>query len=358
MLASLILSPGEIIQEREMPETRLREKLDNIRKNPVGSKDFLICDAKDNDMGGGVPAPGPRRGLDGTVAGLKTRGDYLDQVRAILKQDIVDLMLLSVSNLEILVKEGAFAQSRVGAAVRANDTSDIWGPRGGRYRETPSLPFRTAHIPHILYGREGVAKGTAPTLTDLGLYSVTFVNDAAADRQAMQTYRDFRIEAEAWGLRHFLEVFNPNVGADRLSREEVGAFVNDSIIHTLAGVPQIARPDFLKIPFNGPRAVGELASYDPSLIIGILGGGAGTTRDTFELVAQSKRYGARLVLFGRKINLAENPLELLKLMRMVADDQIQPAEAVRVYHDALGKSGAAPIREVKDDLEITEEVLR
>jgi hypothetical protein len=341
-----------------MPDTRLQQKLQQIRSDPGGSKEFLICDAKDNDMGGGVPAPGPRRRPDGTEAGRKTRADYLDQVRAIVRQDIVDLMLLSVSNLEILSREGLFADSRVATAVRANDTSDIWGPRGGRYRDTPSLPFRTAHVPHILYGRDGVEKGTRPTLTDLGLYSVTFVNDALADRTAMEAYKAFRIEAEAWGLRHFLEVFNPNVGTDRLSREEVGAFVNDSIIHTLAGVPQVARPEFLKMPFNGPKAVSELAAYDPSLIIGILGGGAGTTRDTLELVAQSKRYGARLVLFGRKINLAEDPLQLIKLMRMVADEVIDPAEAVRVYHDVLGKAGTSPLRALSNDLEITEEVLR
>lgn len=341
-----------------MAQSRLKQKLENIRRDPGGSTEFLICDAKDNDMGGGVPAPGPRRGADGQAAGWKTRSDYLDQVRAIVRQDVVDLMLMSVSNLEILTREGVFADSHVGTAVRANDTSDIWGPRGGRYRETPSLPFRTAHIPHILYGRDGVAKGTPPTLTDLGLYSVTFVNDAAADRAAMQAYKDFRIEAEAWGLRHFLEVFNPNVGADRLSRAEVGAFVNDSIIHTLAGVPQAARPDFLKMPFNGPRAVEELAAYDPSLIVGILGGGAGTTRDTLELVAQSKRHGARLVLFGRKINMAEDPLAMIKLMRMVADGAIAPAEAVRAYHGGLEKAGIVPLRPIGDDLTITEEVLQ
>lgn len=341
-----------------MADTRLQQKLENIRRDPGGSTDFLICDAKDNDMGGGVPAPGPRRDADGRALGWKRRSDYLDQVRAIVRQDVVDLMLMSVSNLEILTREGLFAGSRVGTAVRANDTSEIWGPRGGRYRETPSLPFRTAHIPHILYGRDGVPKGTPPTLTDLGLYSVTFVNDAAADRLAMQAYKEFRIEAEAWGLRHFLEVFNPNVGADRLSRAEVGDFVNDSIIHTLAGVPQAAQPDFLKMPFNGPKAVEELAAYDPSLIVGILGGGAGTTRDTLELVAQSKRYGARLVLFGRKINLAEDPLSMIKLMRMVADGAIAPSEAVRVYHDGLEKAGIAPLRAAADDLAITEAVLQ
>jgi hypothetical protein len=153
-------------------------------------------------------------------------------------------------------------------------------------------------------------------------------------------------------------VFNPNVGADKLSRREIGAFVNDSIIHTLAGVPQIARPQFLKIPYNGPHALEELAAYDPTLVVGILGGSAGTTRDTLELVAASRRFGARLVLFGRKINLAEDPLALIAAMRHVADGEVGAADAVRGYHDALGKAKKAPSRTIEDDLEITEEVLR
>ena len=46
----------------------------------------------------------------------------------------------------------------------------------------------------------------------------------------------------------------------------------------------------------------ELASYDPKqLIVGVLGGGKGTTRDTFELALQAERYGARVALFGRNL---------------------------------------------------------
>ena len=88
-----------------------------------------------------------------------------------------------------------------------------------------------------------------------------------------------------------------------------------------------------------------------------LGGGAGTTRDTFELVAQSERYGARLALFGRKINLAEAPLHLIVLMRAVADGAIGPEEAVRAYHGDLQKLGLTPNRSLADDRVVTEDVL-
>ena len=44
----------------------------------------------------------------------------------------------------------------------------------------------------------------------------------------------------------------------------------------------------------------------------MLGGGAGTTRDCFELIHQAQKYGARVALFGRKINLAESPLDIVR----------------------------------------------
>ena len=84
-----------------MVTTRLEEKLARIRKDPQGARDFLICDAKDGDMGGGIPMPGPRRGSEGRPGGaFKTRRDYLDQVTVLVRQDILDLVLLSVANLE------------------------------------------------------------------------------------------------------------------------------------------------------------------------------------------------------------------------------------------------------------------
>jgi len=338
---------------------RLEEKLARIRTDPVGARDFLICDAKDGDMGGGIPMPGPQRDGEGRASGaFKSRRDYLDQIKALVRQDIVDLMLLSVSNLERLVHEGLFRDSRVGTAIRANDTTDIWGARHSVYKAQPSLPHRSALIEHAMYGGQGVAPGTPPALTDLGLYSITFMNDAELDRAAGEAYRAFRIEAERWGFKHFLEVFNPNVGSDRLSRAEVGAFVNDNIVRVIAAVPEACRPQFLKIAYNGPRALEELVAYDPTIIVGILGGGAGTTRDTFELLAAAKRGGARLVLFGRKINLAEDPLALVALMKRLVDGEIGAAEAVRAYHDALAKGGVRPLRALADDLEISEEVLR
>ena len=101
-----------------------------------------------------------------------------------------------------------------------------------------------------------------------------------------------------------------------------------------------------------------MASYDPSLVVGVLGGGAGTTRDCFELIAQAERYGARVALFGRKINLAESPLVMVSFMRAVADGALAPAEAAKAYHAALQKEGIKPHRDLAADAQITEAALK
>jgi hypothetical protein len=130
-------------------------------------------------------------------------------------------------------------------------------------------------------------------------------------------------------------------------------------VRALGGVMSAEHPLFLKMQYNGAAAMEELASYDPGkLIVGILGGARGTTRDTFELAGQSEKHGGRVALFGRKINLAEAPLELVRLMRGVIERNITSADAVKAYHDYLGKHKLKPDRDLKTDMEITDPVLK
>ncbi len=89
----------------------------------------------------------------------------------------------------------------------------------------------------------------------------------------------------------------------------------------------------------------------------MLGGSSGTSRDTFELISQGERYGARIALFGRKINLAEDPIGLVTLMRRVLERDLSPKEAVAAYHDGLAKQGLRPIRARDDDIQVTDSVL-
>jgi hypothetical protein len=102
----------------------------------------------------------------------------------------------------------------------------------------------------------------------------------------------------------------------------------------------------------------ELAGYDPELVVGVLGGASGTTHDCLKLLHDSRKYGARIALFGRKINLAEDPLGLIVQMRRVADGAVTPAEAVRLYHDGLAKQRLRALRPLEDDLQVTDSVLQ
>ena len=336
---------------------RVDEKLARIRAGKYTRQDFIIADAKDPDMGPSIWSTGPKREVDGTWTRYRTREEFLDQVRAIVEQDIVDVMLMSPSNVEKLCDEGLFANSAVKPVIRANDTTDIWVVRGGSYTTHPSRPFRSASLSRTMYGTATPVAGGEVTGTDLGLYSVTFNNDIEADVRSLEAFAQFRADAAAVGFKYFLEVFNPNVPTG-IEPEVLPHYINDCIHRCLAGVHSADRPQFLKIAYNGPKALEEMASYDPSLVVGVLGGGAGTARDTFELLSQSEKYGARVALFGRKINLAESPLAIVALMREVASGTVAPKEAVRAYHGELAKQGLRPQRPIEDDLEITEAVLK
>ena len=258
-----------------MATKSLDQKLARIHADPHGAPDFILADAKDADMALGVAATGPA--LQGRFP-QRSLAEYRAQIRAVVRQGLVDMMLMSASTAELLAgNEQLFANSTVTPALRANDATDVHIHRGGRVHVEPALPFRTARLPQ-------------PPV-DLGLYSVTFNNDARLDRETLTAYRDFRAEAKLTGFRHFLEVFDPNApGA--VASDQVAGFVNDAIVRTLAGVVRGERPIFLKMVYHGPAAMEELVHYDPHLIVGVLGGSAGTTYDAFKLLTEAKRYGA------------------------------------------------------------------
>lgn len=339
---------------------RLDQKLARIRSGKDSCKDFIIADAKDADMAFGIAAPGPNRagqcphGYNAAAGCYKTLADYRAQIREVIKQGLVDIVLLSASNLERLaIKEGLFKNSPITPAARANDTTDVWVARSSSYIKQPSRHFRTATIDHIKYGKLENQHGKPPTGADLGLYSVTFTNDLPHDYASLQAFHEFRLEAEEKRFRYFLEVFNPNVNPG-FDPKEVGGFLNDNIIRCLAGVTEVGRPIFLKIPFNGPGPLEELVAYDNELVVGILGGSAGTTRDAFQLIHDAQKYGAKVALFGRKINLSEHPLAFIRMLRGITDGDITPEEAVRAYHGEMQKDGIRPERALEDDLRITE----
>lgn len=328
----------------------LDTKLAAIHADPSGCKEFILADAKDADMAFGVGSPGlsPER-HDGELR-FRTLGEYRDQIRQIARSGLVDIMLMSASTNDVVtIRERLFDNSPVTPAARANDTTDIHILRGGKLHEPASRPFRTVALDHIQCGHLDCAPSERHLGADLGLYSMTFNNDIDLDRTTLEHFKLFREEAERKGFRYFLEVFDPNI-AGAVAPDKVGQFINDAVARALAGVATAGRPLFLKIVYHGPEALEELVAYDPHLVVGILGGSAGTTRDAFQLLHDAKKYGARVALFGRKINNSECQLAFVEFLRLIADGQLEPEEAVKAYHSVLQKLAIPPRRPLSEDI--------
>ena len=330
-------------------EKTLDKKIARILADP-DCQDFILADAKDADMAFGIAAPGRSPEYYGAEARFRTLDEFRQLIRRNVRQGLLDIMLMSASTSEQLtLHERLFDASHVTPAARANDTTDIHAVMGGVYPSQPSRPFRSATIDHIMCGKVKCEPHERAGGCDLGLYSMTFNNDIDFDVATLDAYRDFRIEAEHKGFRHFLEVFNPNACGDHCPAD-VGRYINDMIARALAGVVGRARPLFLKIAYNGPAAMEQLAGYDRTLIPGILGGSAGTTYDAFYQLWEAKKYGARAALYGRMINNAEDQQVFIQHLRWIADGEVtDPAEAVRSYHAALEQAGARPYRSLRDD---------
>ena len=315
--------------------------------------DFILADAKDPDMAYGLAAPGKSPEQYAGEAKFKTLDQLRQQCREIIAQGLIDIMLMSASTNEVLaLREGLFVNSPITPAIRANDATDIWlAGTGAVYGSLPSRPFRTATIDHALCGKAECTpeERAAGRGADLGLYSITFNNNLDADFRSLLAYNEFRLEAEKKGFRHFLEVFSPNA-CEPNCPEDIPTFVNNHIVRALAGVTGAGRPIFLKIPYYGPKAMEELVRYDSELVVGILGGSAGTTYDAFKMLHDAKKYGARVALYGRKINNAEHQLTFITYLRAIADGQIGPEEAVKAYHGDLQKLNIRPQRSLEDDM--------
>jgi hypothetical protein len=332
-------------------EKSLDRKLAAIHANP-NTNEFILADAKDADMAFGISAPGKSpEHVDGQYRSLS---EYRDIIRENTRQGLVDIMLMSVSTSEIItIQERLFDSSAVTPAIRANDTTDVWAGRESNVFKQASRTFRTALIDHAQCAQLEGDESLRGIGANLGLYSVTFNNDRDLDHEALEHYKAFRMEAERKGFRHFLEIFDPNAPSAPIDPALLGGFINDLVARTLAGVASPGRPIFLKMVYHGPKAMEELANYDPHLVPGILGGSSGTTYDAFKLLAEAKKYGAKAALFGRKINNSEHQLSFIQFLRWLADGEITPEEAVKAYHGVLEKMGIKPFRPYFQDCQLT-----
>jgi hypothetical protein len=335
-------------------EKSLDRKLAALKADP-GTGEFIIADAKDADMAFGIAAPGKSPEMHAHEGRFRSLAEYRASIREIVQHGAVDIMLMSAhTNALLTIGEALFESSPVTPAARANDTTDIHVARGSVYASEPSSPFQTTTIDHIQCGHIDCRPEERARGANLGLYSITFNNDTELDRRTLEAYKAFRIEAERKGFRHFLEVFNPNALRNPVPPGQLGGFINDNIVRSLAGVPESGRPLFLKMVYQGPRFTEELARYDPSLVIGVLGGSAGTTYDAFKLLAEAQKYGARVALFGRKINNAEHQLAFISMLRRIVAGEVSPEEAVHAYHGVLQELHIKPQRALEEDMKLTD----
>lgn len=335
-----------------MMEKSLDRKLAEIRANRK-SRAFILADAKDADMAFGIASGGPSPEAHHGEVRFRTIQEYRDMMRQVVRQGLVDIMLMSASSNEVLtIQERLFDESPITPAARANDTSDIHILRGSDYRSMASQPFRSATIDSMQCGKAECSPEERNLGCDLGLYSVTFNNDLEIDLAHLYAYKQFRIEAEQKGFRHFLEVFDPNL-PDVVEPDKLAGYINDAIGRTLAGVTRQGGPVFLKVVYHGPKAMEELVRYNSDLVVGIMGGSSGTTYDAFKLLADAQKYGARAALYGRKINHAEHQLSFIRFLRMIVDGEVTPEEAVPAYHGVLQGLGIRPQRPLEDDMQLT-----
>src|SRR5438270_13104459 len=104
----------------------LDAKLAQIKAHPA-SRAFILADANDADMAFGVRAPGPRSylSLRGERSarfspeiwtreeyGYRNLPEFLDIIREVTQQGLVDIMLMSAYvNEQLTIKEGLFRDS-------------------------------------------------------------------------------------------------------------------------------------------------------------------------------------------------------------------------------------------------------
>src|SRR5690606_33491559 len=161
---------------------------------------FILADAKDADMAFGIGAPGKSPEMHAGEVRFRTLAEYRDQIRQIVRQQLVDIMLMSASTNDVLtIGERLFDDSPITPAARANDASDVFAVRDGQYLQQPAQPFRTAMLDHIQCGHVACQTDERIRGANLGLYSVTFNNRLEDDLHTLEQYRQFREEAEAKG---------------------------------------------------------------------------------------------------------------------------------------------------------------
>ena len=112
-------------------------------------------------------------------------------------------------------------------------------------------------------------------------------------------------------------------------------YVADSIVRTMNYLRKHQRPRFIKTAYTTAKVWKELTQFDPTLIIGALGGPRENARKTLQLANNVIQNGGRAILFGRTIFGEESPVGIARVLRNVLDGHLSPEDAHSVYQQLI-----------------------
>jgi hypothetical protein len=132
----------------------LDNKIQRILADP-SCPDFILADAKDADMAYGIAAPGRSPEYHAQEGRFRSLAEYRELIRGNVRQGLIDIMLMSSSNSEVLtIHERLFDNSPVTPAIRANDATDVWAAQGGSYLAEPWGAGRGGAVAAVPFGRD------------------------------------------------------------------------------------------------------------------------------------------------------------------------------------------------------------
>jgi hypothetical protein len=271
----------------------------------------------------------------------RTHPEFLQLQRELIADGTIDGLLMTPADAETLaLEEQFFSHSPVTPIVRMNSETGIWNPRFGVYRSQYSMPFQTVFPEDLRSYCETLLAPALECRVQLGLYSITLNNDVKADQQMLNAYIQFaHILGEIEGVDHILEVFLPNVKLPGLDDEKRGMYVADSIVRAMSYLRKHQRPRFIKTAYTAPQVWRELTQFDPTLVIGALGGPRQNARRTLQLACDVVQNGGRAILFGRTIFEEEDPVGIARALRRVLDGECAPEEAHLEYQRNIRRNG-------------------
>jgi len=314
---------------------RVFEKLAN--REPLDKSPIFVF-AADPLASGGIQGLGQ---VQHPKPHYRTHPEFLQLQRDLVADGSIDGLLMTPADAEVLaMEERLFDNTPVTPIVRMNSETGIWNPRFGVYRYEHSMPFQTVFPEDMRSYCEALIAPALECQVHLGLYSITLNNDVFADERMLNAYTQFaHILGEIEGFDHLLEVFLPNVKLPGLDDEKRGMYTADSIVRAMSYLRKHQRPRFIKTAYTTAQVWQDLTQFEPTLIIGALGGPRQNARKTLQLAHDVVRNGGRAILFGRTLFEEENPIGIAQTLRSVLDGVLGPEEAHSEYQKSIRRNG-------------------